>query len=41
MDLTPFVIGSFVLLLVGTCALALIQNARDVEEETKHKTEQN
>lgn len=39
MDLTLFVIGGFILLLVGTCALALIQNARDAEEETKHKTE--
>lgn len=33
MDLTPLIIGGFIVTFVGVCTLALMQNARDVDEE--------
>ena len=32
MDLTPFIIGGFIVAIVGTCILALMQNAKDADE---------
>ena len=32
MDLTPLIIGGFIVAFVGVCALAIMQNAKDVDE---------
>lgn len=43
MDLTLFVIGGFIVAIVGVCTLALMQNAKDVDEvwEESIKDKQN
>ncbi len=43
MDLTLFVIGGFIVAIVGVCTLALMQNAKDADEawEESIKDKQN